>query len=370
MDSLEAANPLDVTDGLEALDPPAGPTVPAAGADAPSTVFRAREGLAELHTHLGGSVPTHVLWEIAHASGVAVPVSDYWDFAELISVPDSGVAGLTGLDEIYQLCERIQSSPAAVERAVHAMIGGGYRSQHITTVEARFNPAKRNRRGETDLDYVILAACRAVDRASIEYPSVRAGIVLMCDRTFDQALNETIIAKALRWRDRGVVGVDLGGPRPHPGRWPYKDLAGAFAAARAGGLGVTIHAGEEGDPDELGEVIETLRPHRIGHGVLAAGRSDLCRLLTQTDTVLELCPTSNLRTGVFGDLDELAEAVRCLLGAGVGITVSTDGPQMMRTNLRREFQLLVDAGALSVDEARRANALAHTRTFCGPNRRR
>lgn len=331
-------------------------------------VFDERLPLAELHTHLGGSVPTHVLWEIAHATGVAVPVKDYWEFAEMVAVPDSGVDGLVGLDAIYGLCERVQSSPAAVERAVHAMIGGGYRSQRITCVEVRFNPAKRNRGGETDLDHVILAACRAVDRAALEYPAVRAGIVLMCDRGFDRSLNETIIEKALRWQDRGVVGVDLGGPRPDPGRWPYASLREAFRSARAGGLGVTIHAGEEGDPDELGEVLEELQPHRIGHGVLAAGDARLCRMLADADVALEVCPTSNLRTGVFGDRDELAGAIRSLLSAGVALTVSTDGPQMMRTSLRDEYRLLVECGAFGVAEAHQANDEGHRRSFCPPPR--
>lgn len=308
------------------------------------------------------------MWEIAHSTGVSVPTKDYWEFAEMIAVPDAGVDGLVELDSIYELCERIQSSPAAVERAVHAMIGGGYRQARITCVEVRFDPAKRNRGGETDLDHVILAACRAVDRASIEYPQVRAGVVLMADRTFPRELNETIIAKAIKWRDRGVVGVDLGGPRPAPGRWPYAELAGAFGAARGAGLGVTIHCGEEGEPDEIGEVVEELRPHRIGHGVLAAHQPDLRALLCERNVTLELCPTSNLRTGVFADTAELAAAVQELTGAGVELTVSTDGPQMMGTRLRDEHALLVNCGALTVDQARRANEIAHERSFCAPLR--
>lgn len=326
--------------------------------------FAPREPMAELHTHLGGSVPVHVLWEIAHAQGISLPVKDFWDFRELVQVGPAGVAGLEGLDAVYHWCEQIQSSPAAVERAVHTAIGGGYRTQHITTVELRFNPAKRNRNGEWDLDHVILAACRALDRASLEYSQVRAGLVLMMDRSFDRSLNEVVVEKALRWADRGIVGIDLGGPRPSPGRWPYRDLADAVAAARRAGLGVTIHCGEEGDPDEIGEVVECLQPNRIGHGVLAATNPQLVALLARTQTVAELCPTSNLRTGVFPDLPQLADAVRTLLAGGVPLTVSTDGPVMMGTSLREEHALLVSCGALTVEESRQANAVAHAATFC------
>jgi len=322
--------------------------------------------MCELHAHLGGSVPVHVLWEVAHSQGIALPTKDYWDFHDLVQVGIDGVDGLGALDDVYHWCETIQSSPAAVERAVHSMIGGGYRSQHITCIEVRFNPAKRNRGGEWDLDHVILAACRAVDRASLEYAQVRAGIVLMMDRTFPLELNEVVVAKALRWRDRGVVGIDIAGPRPHQGRWPYHELAPLVQAARDGGLGVTIHCGEEGDPSELGEVVETLRPDRIGHGVLAAGDADLTALLVSTGTVLEVCPTSNLRTGVFATHEQLAHAVQAFTHAGVRLTVNTDGPVMMGTSLRDEYALLVASGAMDVDAARRANALAHQVSFCRP----
>ena len=165
------------------------------------------EGLAELHTHLGGSVASEILWSIAHEQGIALPVKDFWEFDALVTVSDPhGVQGLDELDQIYHWTELIQSSPLAVERSVHGAIGGAYRSQRITTLELRFNPMKRNRGGERDLDHIILAAIRGVDRASIEYPQVRAGLILMMDRTFDFRLNEIIVEKAISWAGRGVVG--------------------------------------------------------------------------------------------------------------------------------------------------------------------
>ena len=176
------------------------------------------------------------------------------------------------------------------------MIGGGYRSQRITTAEIRFNPMKRNRGGERDLDHIIMAAVRGLDRASLEYPQVRAGILLMMDRTFDERQNAIIVEKAIRYASRGIVGVDIAGPRPEPGPYPYRDLAPLVQAARDAGLGVTVHVGEEGFPEEIAEVVETLAPDRIGHGVLAARDPELTALLAARGTVLEICPTSNLLT--------------------------------------------------------------------------
>src|SRR5512140_1758206 len=199
------------------------------------------EGLAELHTHLGGSVSSDILWSPAHRQGIALPVKDYWDFDRLVTVSDPrGVPDLNALDAIYHWTELIQSSPLAVERSDHAAIGGAYRSQGITTLELRFNPMKRNRGGERDLDHIILAAIRGLDLASLEYPQVTAGLILMMDRTFTARQNEVIIEKAIRWSSRGIVGVDIAGPRPGGARWDYTQIREHVELARDAGLGVTI----------------------------------------------------------------------------------------------------------------------------------
>ncbi|MBA2642298.1 MAG: adenosine deaminase [Actinobacteria bacterium] len=324
-------------------------------------------GLAELHTHLGGSVASDILWSLAHEQGIALPVKDYWEFDALVTVSDPrGVAGLDGLDQIYHWTELIQSSPLAVERSVHAAIGGAFRSQGITTLELRFNPMKRNRGGERDLDHIILAAIRGLDLASLEYPQVRAGLILMMDRTFDPRLNEIIVEKAVRWAGRGVVGVDIAGPRQNGARYDYTQIEPMLETAREAGLGVTIHVGEEGGDmgrEELGEVLERLRPERIGHGILAAGDPQLERLLRELGTVLEICPTSNLLTKALADEEAVRYTIRRFVDAGVGFTIATDGPEMMRTHLRDEFDLLLRLGALDEDELREANARGHAAAF-------
>ena len=328
------------------------------------------EGLAELHTHLGGSVASDILWSLAHEQGIALPVKDYWEFDALVTVSDTrGVQGLDELDQIYHWTELIQSSPLAVERSVHGAIGGAYRSQRITTLELRFNPMKRNRGGERDLDHIILAAIRGLDRASLEYPQVRAGLILMMDRTFDRRLNEIIVEKAISWAERGVVGIDIAGPRPGGARYDYTQIESMVETAREAGLGVTIHVGEEGGDmgrEELGEVLERLRPERIGHGILAAGDPELMRTLRDLGTVLEICPTSNLLTKALADESAVCETIRQFVDNGVAFTIATDGPEMMRTHLRDEFELLLRIEALDEEELREANARGHAAAFNRP----
>ena len=325
------------------------------------------EGLAELHTHLGGSVSSDILWSLAHEQGIALPVKDYWEFDRLVTIADPrGVADLNALDAIYHWTELIQSSPIAVERSVHAAIGGAYRSQGITTLELRFNPMKRNRGGERDLDHIILAAIRGLDLASLEYPQVNAGLILMMDRTFSQEMNSVIVDKAIRWAPRGICGIDVAGPRPQGERYAYRDLQPLVEEAREAGLGVTIHVGEEGGNagiDEIGEVIETLRPDRIGHGILAARDPELMETLRATEIVLEICPTSNLLTKALESEEAVRETFRHFSDNGVLFTIATDGPEMMRTHLRDEFELLVRIGALEREQLPLANERGHAASF-------
>ncbi|MFZ1879577.1 MAG: hypothetical protein WAU41_05370 [Gaiellaceae bacterium] len=325
------------------------------------------DGLAELHTHLGGSVATDIMWSLAHEQGIALPTRDYWEFDRMVTVSDPrGVPDLDSLDRIYHLTELIQSSPLAVERSVHAAIGGAFRSQLITTLELRFNPMKRNRGGERDLDHIILAAIRGLDRASLEYPQVRAGLILMMDRTFSADQNMVIVEKAIKYQPRGVVGVDIAGPRPNGERYDYTQVREQVELARDAGLGVTIHVGEEGGVygvEELAEVIEALRPDRIGHGILAARDPDLMAALRDADITLEICPTSNLLTKALADEDAVRETFRAFIEHGVQFTIATDGPEMMRIHLRDELEMLERIGALDADELRAANARGHEASF-------
>lgn len=318
--------------------------------------------LAELHVHVGGSVDPAVMWTIAHDQGIKLPSKDYWDFVDLITVPDDDrIKSLDDYAALFDWTELIQSSPEAIERSVHQTIGGGYRKCNITTMELRFNPMKRNRGGERDLDHIIAGAIRGMERAQLEYPLVRAGLIIMLDRTFNLEQNEIVARKAVRYMDRGIVGVDIAGPRDPD--FHYRDYGQVMDACQKAGLGVTIHCGEEGDPNEMWEVLEHLEPARIGHGILAAGDEELMRELVRRKVVLEVCPTSNVKTHAVTGLDQLGQILRTFLEHGVLFSISTDGPEMLQTNVANEFELLVNGGFLSPEEAAAANRCAHDATF-------
>ena len=190
--------------------------------------------LAELHCHLGGAVTPAIMWGIAHAQGIKLPTKDYWEFREMITVSPRRNRSFDGYLQLFHWTELIQSSPIAVERAVYEVVGGAYRKNNITTIELRFNPMKRNRGGEQDLDHIIAAALRGMDKATLEYP-IKPGLIFCLDRAFPFELNEIIAEKAIQWRDRGVVGVDIAGPNRRRSGSPTTGGSSAGRASSAWG---------------------------------------------------------------------------------------------------------------------------------------
>ncbi|MGI8999903.1 MAG: adenosine deaminase family protein [Candidatus Limnocylindria bacterium] len=319
-----------------------------------------RSPLTELHVHLGAAVTPAIMWGIAHAQGIRLPTKDYWAFRDLITVGRRRRSFDAYLD-LFHWTELIQSSPTAVERSVYEVIGGAYRRNNVTGLELRFNPMKRNRGGEQDLDHIIAAAIRGMDRAILEYPQVRAGIVFCMDRSFSRELNEIIASKAISWRSRGVVAVDIAGPVTEGFR--LADYAEIYAECRRSGLGLTVHAGETGGADEVREALEALEPDRIGHGVRSAEDPRVLGMLRERGTVLEVCPSSNLNTRVLRSISEVRRVVRALVDHDVRFTVSTDGPEMLRTYLRDELNLLLRHEILSMDEVLRVNEIGVEASF-------
>ena len=323
--------------------------------------------LCDLHIHAGSSVAPHVLWSIAHAQGFKLPVKDYWEFVDLITINPRKVKSLDDyLAILHTWTEKIQSSPMAMERAIYEIIGKEYRGSRVEKIEIRFNPMKRNLGGERDLDHIIHAAARGMDRACLEY-GVEAGLIFCLAREFSPDLNEIILNKAIRYQHRGVVGIDLAGTESNAVELSdsVQRYGAMFAKAREAGLGTTIHTGETTNTSGEGviEVLKHLKPDRIGHGVRAAYNEEALSRLADTGTVLEICPTSNLHTRAVRHLEEFKYILGTFVERGVRFTINTDGTYLCSTNLRREFDLLMEAEIISVDEANRARELAFDCSF-------
>ena len=178
-----------------------------------------------------------------------------------------------------------------------------------------------------------------------------------------------IVEKAIRYAPRGVVGVDIAGPRPGGARYDYTAISDHIETARAAGLGVTIHVGEEGGAcgvAELREVIEVLRPDRIGHGILAAHDVDLMAGLREARIVLRDLPHLESAHEGAGGRGRRSRHVPGVRRERRPVHDRHRRPEMMRTHLRDEFELLLRIGALDRREAAAANQRGHAAAFGRP----
>ena len=226
---------------------------------------------------------------------------------------------------------------------------------------------KRNVGGERDLDYIIAAALRGMDRACLDY-GVKAGLIFCLAREFDYELNEILVRKAEKYRGHGVIGIDLAGPEQHTLELGgdvdrYRDL---FARARSAGLGTTVHTGETTHTGAEGvlAVIEKLQAgaHRPRHRRRAVGRGD-----AQARRAAASCSSSarrrtcaRTRSPTSADLRRVFDRLRA---AGVRLTINTDGTYLLGTTLRKEFDLLLGEGIVSESEAHAYIANARAASF-------
>lgn len=317
--------------------------------------------LAELHFHLGQAVDPHILWSIAHQQGIRLPSKDYWDFYDLVTLGKEGSVTWDDYHELFHWTELIQSSPLAMEPSVYEVLTGAYRASNLTLLEPGFNPMFRNRGGERDLDQIILAALHGMERALAEFPQMRAGIILMLDRRLPLEKNEIIVKKAIKYKNRGVVGIDIAGPRGDGFR--YDDYAALYALARDAGLKTTVHTGEDGDAEEMAHVVSVLPLNRINHGFRAYTSPELLRTIREKDLTLCLCPTSNMKVGFIRDIEHLREVVRTLWDANVKFCFNTDNPSMLRTTLTQELEIIRTNGILSESEIDQTVAWAFEAAF-------
>lgn len=301
--------------------------------------------LVDLHLHLGSSSTPHFLWELAHEQGIRLAEKDYWSFINSITIKDQ-----TTYDHylsFFDLTELIQSSTYAIEKATHNAVSRAYRKGNIQTLEIRFNPMLRNRGGEQDLDKIIFGAVVGMKKACMEYP-VRAGLILMMDRRFPREQNEIIAEKAARFASEGVVGLDIAGPINKD--FKVEDIAGAVKKAREAGIKITIHTGEVTPASEMWDVVKLLAPDRIGHGIRSVDDPSLLEYLREHRIALEVCPTSNLQTSAVKTWEEMKAVIGTLKKHSVPFTINSDGPELLGTNVKEEFEHLVAKEILTPED--------------------
>jgi adenosine deaminase len=313
---------------------------------------------------LGTSINPTVLWQIAHESGIKLPQAEFQDFRDYIMLsPQRKIKLETYFKEIYHpLLDRLSSGAHAVLQATYHTMSGAYRANNVRLMELRNNPMKHNRDAEFDLDHIIMAMLRGMERALLECQGLSAGLIFCMDRTFSIAQNTIILEKAIKYRKRGVVGIDVAGPAAAD--FSLIDYAKLFNKAREAGLKITVHSGEVADASDMWEALEFAKPQRIGHGIRAAYDEALMQQLVKRHVVLEVCPLSNLMTKAVRNVDELRFILRTFVARNVPFCINTDWPETIKDcRLQSQYRWLLEQNLLSEAELMHCTKIAQEASF-------
>jgi aminodeoxyfutalosine deaminase len=289
----------------------------------------------ELHLHLEGSIRPATLLDIARRNGEPLPadtveglarVYQFTDFAHFIEVWILTTNCLRTAGDFAQV---------VVDYAAEAASFGA------VYVEGIFSPCERVQRG-VGWEEIFEGYADGADAAFEQY-GVTIRFTPDLYRGVPPELAEECARMAVRYRERGVVGLGLGGMESAR---PVSAYTKAFEIARDGGLAAVPHAGEAAGAGSVWEALR-LDPARIRHGIRAVEDPALLAEIVDRGLVLDVCPTSNLRTGVVSTVDE--HPLPRLKAAGVACTINTDDPAMFDTDLGREYELAARLGVSAAD---------------------
>jgi adenosine deaminase len=292
---------------------------------------------AELHLHLEGSITPRTFLQLAQRNRVEIPATD-----------EIGVTRLFRYQHFHEflgnfmvlsqaLIHGEDFAQAAYELGLHLA------RQNVRYAEVMLSPALHYRRG-INLDEMVQGTAAGFARAR-RAGGPRVSLAFDYGRQNGVDLAWHLLEVAIRNMRHGVVAWSIGGDEVQNPPEPFADV---FAAARRAGLHVMAHAGEVVGPASVRGAVEALGVERIGHGIRSSADSDLLALLRERNVTLDVCPSSNVRTGAVASMAE--HPLRQLVEAGVQVTLNTDDPTFFHTTLNDEYRLAVLEFGFSADD--------------------
>lgn len=286
----------------------------------------------ELHVHLEGTMQPATLLAIARRNDVALPARTVEELASLYEFRD-----FSHFIDVWTLTTGVLRTEQDFRQVVVGYAAEAA-SHGAVYVEGIFTPAEPAGRG-VSWDEVFAGYCDGAQQAR-ESHGVRVVLTPDIPRGYPMEAAELTVRHAIAHAGRGVVGIGLGGPESD---YPPEPFAGVFARAKDAGLGSVPHAGETDGPASVRGALNALGADRIRHGIRSIEDLALVRELADRGVVLDVCPTSNMRTGVVASL--AAHPLPRLLAAGLRCTVNTDDPAMFGTDLSQEYAVAERLGA-------------------------
>ena len=306
---------------------------------------------AELHLHLEGAIPLPALFELMRAAGgdPAVPTVEalrkrlsYPDFPAFIDAWIWKNGFLRSYDDFAFIAEAVAADLAR---------------QNIRYAELFFSPIRFADRGLTPA-----GLASAIRSGFARVPGVTLYLIADLVRDLGPENAAVTLGEVVEVADEaGILGIGIGGSEH---LYPPEPFAPVYEAARKAGLRTSAHAGEAAGAASVRGAVEVLRVDRVGHALRAEEDEAVVDLLAETGVVLELCPLSNLATGVIGRIED--HPVRRYRERGLNVTINTDDPGMFHNSLAGEYAVLMDVFGFSRGEIRRVAAAALEGAWCGP----
>jgi adenosine deaminase len=291
----------------------------------------------ELHLHLEGAIPKATLWELITKYGGDPAIKTREDLERALVYRDFGgflkmwvwmIGYLREYDDYTLIGEAVARDLAR---------------QKIRYVEGFLSPPDY-RRSTLDPRRVTEALRAGLNRV----PSIEVALIadLVRDRGVEHARN--LLERIGEVKRQGVIGIGIGGFEPG---FPPELFEATYERARALGFRTTAHAGEAAGAASVWGAVRALRVDRIGHATRAAEDPDLVAYLAARRIPLELCPLSNLRTGVIKSVE--AHPLRQYFDAGIPVSVNTDDPLFFGNSLAMELESAQRVHRFTRDEIRR-----------------
>ena len=276
--------------------------------------------LVELHLHLDGSLSIDNCKKIAKIQNIDIPSDDMISKIMIANDCNDLNEFLTKFEFPLSLLQTTEGIKNAIINLQEELINQG-----IIYAEIRFAPELHTRKGLSQ-EEVVNAAIEGLNQSEL-----RSNLILCCMRGNSYNKNIETINIAKKYLGKGVCAIDLAGAE---GLYPTKDYEDIFKLANELEIPFTIHAGEAAGVESVYDAIK-FGAKRIGHGVRSIEDPNLIKLLKEKNITLEICPTSNISTGIYKKISDIP--IKYFIDNGINITINTDDPSICNTSLRNEL---------------------------------
>jgi adenosine deaminase len=313
----------------------------------------------DLHRHLEGSLRLETLLAIALEHDITLPSFDVEELRPHVQMmPNEPRTSAQFLGK-FRVLRQFYRSERIIKRVAYEVISDAA-ADNVKYMELRFTPQALNNLMQCQYGDVVGWVCEAVEEAS-RHLDIQVALILSMNRHEAVEIGEQVLDAAIRYRDRGIVGLDLAGQEAGHSGLPFAKL---FARAKDEGFGVTIHAGEWAGAENVREAVEVLGADRVGHGIRLGEDPALVEVLQARGTVLEVCPTSNVQSGAVADFDQ--HPLHALFRLGVKTTINTDDPLICNVTMSEELSQVMRTMPMSLDDVKQHILTAADAAFLPP----